>query len=214
MTYYKLFLYCVTIFINVYADNTSNVHTCPLLETNDKTIVLKNIINILNDLEAPYNLHTGTLLHFMRNCNINDTDIDIAISLDWWKRNDKLLEKNMRKHGFHHAWSSGAFGSLEADFGYELAWEKNNVRVDLFSKVDYPSYYIWELWIHNKVYKCFGYRQSIVKTTWGNLTVKIPFPVKPTLKAWYGKDYMKPFPGKWIWNVHPFTVGTCTNISV
>ena len=108
------------------------------------------------------------------------------------------------------------FGT-KGQFGYEEAWVKNAVRVDLFSTVEKVTYIAWTLWVKKWFgrwgpkleYPCVANRTSVENFSWGNVTIRAPVPFDLVLTGQYGDGWREPFPGQWVWNKHPFTVGAC-----
>jgi len=181
-------------------------HSCPASETK-KYKILSELVHALDEVDCPYNIHAGTLLGFVRDCTINDNDIDIVIPIVWRRKNEARLTKSLEKYGFKKYFEN-AFGTIDK-FGYETSRKKNGIKIDLFSYVDEPSRYIWGLWKSGKVYKCPAYRKTIGTAMWGDLQVRVPIPYDTVLTSWYGKGWKKPFKGKWRWFQDAFEVGSC-----
>lgn len=186
-------------------------HSCPASETK-KYKILSELIHALDEVDCPYNIHGGTLLAFVRDCVINDYDIDIAIPIVWRRKNEASLTKSLEKYGFEKYFEN-ALGTIDK-FGYETTRKKGGIRIDLFSRVDEPSRYLTGLWKSGKVYKCPAYRKTIGTAMWGDLQVRVPIPYDTVLSSWYGKDWKKPFKGKWRWFEDAFKVGSCIKSSV
>jgi hypothetical protein len=53
----------------------------------EKWNAMKAMAIALNSLDAPYNIHAGTVLGLVRSCSIFDYDIDFAVERDWLKSN-------------------------------------------------------------------------------------------------------------------------------
>ena len=144
----------------------------------------------------------------MRNCEFKDYDIDVALSLKWWRANNDLLEIAMRNAGFKPEYSFGAFGTINK-LGYKMAWNKRGVKVDLFSRIDEPHHYVWSLWKSGKYCNCTASREEYSAALWGDILVHIPQPFEITLVSFYRKDWKLPFPRKWRWFEDAFEIGSC-----
>lgn len=175
-------------------------------------------------------LHAGSLLHFVRSCEMAYDDVDFAIPLPWWSdpNHQQRLKAAIKKRGYRYRWNFGAFGT-PGRFGYEESWTKNPLnanekdvlKVDLFSIVEQESSYIWAMWTgpigKKTAWPCQVHRQQVVDAKWYSaknntkpLVIRVPFPFDPALVSLYGKEWKKPFPGTWRWDVEPFTVGSCS----
>jgi len=59
----------------------------------EKWDAMAAMAHALNSLDAPYNIHGGTILGLVRGCYIFDYDIDYAIEHEWLKKNlDKAVD--------------------------------------------------------------------------------------------------------------------------
>ena len=187
-------------------------HSCPVPKQHiTKHNLMKEVIHILEDIGAPYNLHAGTLLGFVRDCEITGKVLDFAIPIEWAREddNDFKLQQAMVAAGFHHAWGK-PLGTLEA-YGYEYAWEKKekDIRVDMFMVKTEKDRYRSGLWRKKKVYKCSVWLDDVATFQWGDVQVRAPVPFEKALTSSYGKDWQKPFPRKWRWFEDAFEVGQC-----
>ena len=180
----------------------------PGATNNTMTTVLGEMISIFNKVGAPYYIHAGTLLGFVRDCKLK-SDIDFALPLKWWTvpDNRKALMETMNKTGYAYYYDK-PFGS-EGFLGYEEAWSKYGVKIDIFSTIEHDDYMAWALWVNGLEYPCFVNRTSVEEFNWGNLTIRVPVPFDSALTSLYGKHWRDPFPGEWVWDKHPFSVGGC-----
>lgn len=166
--------------------------------------VFINMINILNKIEAPYNLHGGTLLSYYRDCSVEGSDIDITIELNWFTKNNKKLKQKLMKSGWKNTMKFGTFGKV----GYEEAWVKNNIKVDLFSQSIINRKYTQGLTVNGVTYPCTIEKNRTHIHKWGNLLIRVPYPIETALKSLYN-DWKTPVK-KWVWNVDPFKLNQCT----
>jgi len=157
---------------------------------------------------------SGTLLgfvRFVRDCKLKP-DIDFVIPHEWWRdsQNQKALGKTLVSAGLRATWGKQhlSFGEM-GKVGCEEAWQKNQVKVDLFSIVEKPDYEVWSLWVNNQQHPCVLNRTGVRDVSWGNLTLRAPTPYNDVLTSLDGPNWRKPFPGQWIWNQHPFSIGNC-----
>ena len=184
--------------------------------------VLVDVIHVLDSIQCPYNLDSGTMLNFVRDCNTLDSDIDIAIPAKWRRSNDneQLLNNTMRAAGFTSyyrytkAFAHGfdSFGTL-GEFGYEVAWKKNDVKVDTFTAVYEKQHYITGLWGYHgphfgQVFRCYYRRVDVGTAMWGDIEVRVPIPYDDFLVSNYGPNWKTPTES-WVWDEDTFRIGSC-----
>lgn len=99
---------------------------------------------------------------------------------------------------------------LPGKAGYEESWKKNKVHVDFFSVLEKRDYFVDSLWVDNNLFPYVVNRSSVTTFKWGATTIRAPIPLESVLISKYGIHWEKPFEGKWAWNIHPFTIGSCT----
>ena len=168
-----------------------------------------SMINILNDLNAPYRLHGGSLLFWYRDCKLPHDDLDIAIEWEWFKTYNGLLKKSLKREGWR---MREKFGLIDKT-GYEEAWVRNGKKCDLFTIRHINNRYVSGLTINGKVNSCSYTCDGTTTEKWGNLVVKVPFPVEDVLSQYYGKDWRTPNLRKYIWNKTPLEEGRhCSKI--
>jgi phosphorylcholine metabolism protein LicD len=174
--------------------------------------VLVDVVNTLDSIDCPYNLHGGTLLNFVRDCAIKDSDIDVAIPFKWRKKNNQLMIDTFQKNGFTYYYKFGVFGTID-EFGYEIAWKKNGVKIDTFTIINEKDRYISGLWENypssKRIYQCEARRLDVGTALWGNLEVRVPIPYDMVLTSWYGNTWKKPYKGQWQWFHSSFSIGSC-----
>ena len=82
-------------------------------------------MQILNDLNAPYNAHAGTLLHFVRSCSLGSSDIDLALDATWWKEHASEVLEKFEDVDFEVKHTLGKMGQ----FGFEQSFVRNKIKV-------------------------------------------------------------------------------------
>jgi hypothetical protein len=165
----------------------------------------QNMINILNTLDAPYNLHGGTLLSWYRDCSLGGQDIDLTLELDWFSTNNDKLKQRLLNNGWRIERIFGTIGKA----GYEEAWLKNNIKVDLFSQALVNGKYTNGLTVGDITYPCMIDKDGTLTYRWGNLNISIPVPIEKALKSLYN-DWKTPAK-KYVWYIDPFKRGNqCT----
>lgn len=167
--------------------------------------IFHNIITILNTLNAPYNLHGGTLLSWYRDCSLGSQDIDITLELDWFTQNNNKLKRKLLDNRWRVIKRFGTIGKA----GYEEAWVKNNIKVDLFSQTLLNGKYTNGLSIGNVIYPCSIQKSGTLIYKWSDLNIKVPVPIEKALKSLY-HDWKIPAK-KYVWSIDPFKKGNqCT----
>lgn len=194
------------------ADSTPiESHSCPVTaEESTKMQFLRNVTNILNELDCPYHIHAGTLLNFVRDCQSNDFDIDIAIPLVWIQENNNRITKAMQSNGYTKDRQN--FGKISEPFGFEVAfWDKkrSGSRVDFFTTVETPTAYYWALRYKGNPHRCTVKRTAVQDFQWGDITLRAPVPFDMALQSMYGTEWRKPYPGKWHWFHSAVKIGSC-----
>ena len=168
--------------------------------------VIQTVLEVFTELSAPYLLSEGSLLHLYRNCSVGLSDIDFSLGHQWWKTNKDYLNKKLLAARFNQ---TAVFGSIES-FGYEEAWEKDGIKVDIFSSVRKDNVHVIGFWVKGRLYPCSMPVQRVVVYRWrGARGVRIPYPVKDAVLAMYGRNYKYPMDG-WQWDIYPFLTGYCS----
>ena len=183
------------------------------MHAHNKWLVFTDVIHVLDRLNAPYNIHAGTILGFVRDRELKDSDIDIAVSSEWMKTNNAAFINAFKRAGFDYMYKTASgqlspFGQL-GQFGYEVAWTKRGVKTDVFSRLDYPDRYETGLWYHGVVYRCVTHRRGVETAVWDSLHIQVPVPYDLVLSSLYGTNWTLPFPGKWRWFEDALEVGSC-----
>lgn len=163
-----------------------------------------NILTILNQMHVPYNLHADTLLRWYRDCLLGGSDIDFTIDLNWFTKNNAQLKTQLLNQGWKQKYVFGTFGKP----GYEESWVKNKIKVDLFSQTLLNGRYTQGLTVNGITYPCTIKKNGTHVHKWGNLLIRVPYPIETALTSLYN-DWKTPVK-KWRWNVDPFKTKQCT----
>ena len=168
--------------------------------------VIVIVIEILNQLSAPYLLSDGSLLHLYRNCSVGLSDIDFSLDLGWWKENKGKLDEKLEDAGFTQ---TAVFGDI-GHFGYTEAWGMYGIKVDILSSIMEGNIRVLGLWVQGRLFPCHMPVRWVSTYLWrGSVRVRIPVPVEDTMIATYGRNYDYPVVG-WQWDVSPFLTGYCS----
>jgi len=199
---------------------------------------MKAMAGALNSVDAPYNIHGGTLLGLVRSCSIFDYDVDFVVEHDWLESNlDKTVSALLAagfnpsttfaqpdeigyEAKFYHASlaQSDAVHLLKKHIQRRLARRGSTVHLqhregitcDLFTIERKSDHYEWGLWI--------GVGQGERARCDTKSTGTVDF-------SWLGVNVKVPIPVEdaltsaygtdymephaWSWNVEPFTLGSC-----
>ena len=76
--------------------------------------VIKDFVDVFNNLSAPYLLAEGSLLNFHRNFSTGKSDVDFSLELEWWKKSDhkRELAALLTEKGMSHFDTFGEFGKV------------------------------------------------------------------------------------------------------
>lgn len=184
---------------------TSFLRRCASIPKGIMWDTFTNIVTILNQMNAPYNLHGGSLLSWYRDCSLGASDIDFTIDLKWFAKHNAKLKNELLNQGWKQKHVFGTFGKA----GYEEAWVKHGIKVDLFSQTLLNGKYTNGLTVHGITYPCVIEKNGTEVTQWGNLSMKVPIPIEGALKSLYN-DWKTPVKN-YAWDIHPFKKGNqCT----
>ena len=187
------------------AITTSLIRRCAAIPKGIMWDTFTNILTILNQMNAPYNLHGGTLLSWYRDCSLGASDIDFTVDLSWFAKHNAKLKNKLLKQGWKQKHVFGTFGKA----GYEEAWEKNRIKVDLFSQTLLNGKYTNGLTVDGKTYPCVIEKYGTEVAKWGDLSMKVPIPIEGALKSLYN-DWKTPVKN-YAWHINPFKKGNqCT----
>ncbi|KAL0278297.1 UNVERIFIED_CONTAM: hypothetical protein PYX00_000154 [Menopon gallinae] len=162
---------------------------------------------ILDELQVPFWISSGTLLGFHRQCDVipYTRDVDIGVFIKYYKDEikKKFLNSNM---------------VLQFEYGnindsYELSFVFGNIKLDIFFFYDdgenywngahSTSYVNDELWMEK--YKYIFPKFTLCWTEFLDLKVRIPCETETYIKANYGPDWFTPQPD-WNYMKSPFNV--------
>ena len=88
--------------------------------------MLREVVEVLRGLSAPYYLSAGSLLYLYRDCGLGQADMDLDVDLSWWNKNNSLaLQETLAAQGFTRIL---VLGQLE-EVGYEESYTKNDIKV-------------------------------------------------------------------------------------
>ena len=167
---------------------------------------MKSLLEVMNELSAPFLLSEGSLLQLYRSCSVGNSDIDIALSHKWWKEHPEELRIGLEKKGFTN---TIVFGKMDS-FGYEQAWTMDGIKVDIFSGVIEDNNQVIGLWINDNLYPCYLPVTAAGKFLWRDeVYVRVPIPIESALGAMYGRNFRYPIKD-WSWGLYPFITGYCS----
>ena len=168
---------------------------------------MKDFLDIFSSLSAPYLLSEGSLLQFYRDFSTGQSDVDFTLESWWWKQgeNRDKLKTMLEKKLFKRNIVLGTFGEP----GYEEAWGRDNIRIDLFSSIVANGTHTIAMWIEDNKYLCsFPMSGAEEVMWWEGRRVRIPVPTEAALEHMYSANWRTPFTN-WRWDVDPFLTGYC-----
>ena len=76
--------------------------------------VVKDFVDVFNNLSAPYFLSAGSLLNFYRTFSCGRADVDFSLELTWWNESDnkKQLYDGLAAKGLWNYDTFGVFGEV------------------------------------------------------------------------------------------------------
>ena len=194
--------------------------------TNSMWLTLRDFQVALSSISAPAFIAAGTVLGLVRHCDPNPhgpgevaDDIDFALEHGWYTEHFNELADTLVAAGFAPKWyfpgarrfdGHGVPEAIVRGKGFEAAWTKRGVKVDLFSGDFNPETFVYALWTGGafKYNGCTEKTTSLAPFKWHGVDVQVPVPLEAYLTHHYGNHYMKPQP--WVWDVGPFKTGVCT----
>ena len=191
-------------------------------------LTMRDFANALKRVSAPGFIVGGTVLGLVRHCDPNPRgpsarkdDVDFSLEHSWYIANFKKLADVLVGAGFAPKFyfpGAKLFGKNSLPpvsdiekVGFETAWTKRGVKVDLFSVVTDPDKIVGALWTGGGSHynRCTWRSTARVPFNWYGVDVLVPAPLDMYLTSAYGVDYMKPQP--WRWDVTPFKLGVCVS---
>jgi hypothetical protein len=186
-----------------------SLHSAPAVNT---YTVFRSIIKALDSIQCPYNLHGSTLLNFVRDCDMKDSNsIDVAIPHKWQIHHGRLLRTTLQNAGFVPG-DEPYFGDVK-EFAYNVRWsmkdKSTDVKVNIFPSINKHSYYTTALWNNQKLYGCKVKRLGVGTTMWGELEVRVPIPYNMALSSLFGQYWRNVQLKEWNWSKNSFIEGSC-----
>ena len=142
----------------------------------------------------------GLVVHWYRDCNLGNSDIDMCIDLNWFMSNIEQLHVSLKTQGWIHAHTFGT----QHKIGYEEAWKLNGVKVDLFSMKSVNDIFYTGLTVRRITYLCKSFISDFKTHKWSGVSFIVPEPVEVYLTSLskYG-DWSMPAKN-YVWYQTPF----------
>ena len=170
-------------------------------------VVIKDFLDIFNSLHAPYLLSEGSLLQFHRDFSTGSSDVDFTLEAWWWKEgeNRKDLKGMLEMKGMGRNIVFGNFGET----GYEEAWGRDGIKVDLFSSIVENGTHTIAMWVGENKYFCSYPMEAAAEVEWWEgRRVRVPVPTERAVEHMYSANWRVPFP-QWRWDLDPFLTSYC-----
>jgi len=173
--------------------NKIYIYPASLVNKNQKKkvnwhVILKELIKIFDYNKIHYHLDHSSLLGLIRDGNVYDSDIDIAVNIDQLSLIKKILIKSKKINKIDY----GIIDVEKKGFGKKFLYQlKLNNLIDLHIKKKIKKKYFWI--VGSNILNCEEKFFSITKKIkFKNLNLKIPFFHKKYLINLYGKSWVKP----------------------
>jgi fukutin len=167
-------------------------------------IILKKTSNVMNRLNIPFFLSSGTLLGYYREGKILDHDYDLDVGIFNEDFNTEIINE-MKKEGFVNYRN---LGNLEK--GYEMSFRLKNSPIGRWAKIDIfvhnkeiingKKYIYWASYKKPSYSERIKYRVSdfyIKPILFNQILLNIPINTEKYLEEHYGLDWKIPKkPGK------------------
>lgn len=159
------------------------------------TEILKRTKQVLDKLNIPFFLSSGTCLGYYRENKFIDHDYDIDIGI-FEKDYNKDIIKEMISEGFIHYRTLG-----DKETGLELSFRLpntelgKNAKIDIFLHYTDNDKYSWYSYIYPEFKKKIKYSVNkflLKKVKFVGLNVNVPYPTLNYITEHYGKDWMIP----------------------
>ncbi|KAJ1524496.1 hypothetical protein ONE63_010991 [Megalurothrips usitatus] len=162
--------------------------------------LLSRAKRILEDLEVPFWLSSGTCLGYLRQCDFipYSQDVDLGVFASDFKEE---IVPSFLSHGFklHHT-----FG--KPNDSYQIAFEYKGIKLDIFFfYLDNENGIIWNGGTEARSGRKFKYTFMAFSLCWTeflDLLVRIPCNTKRYIEANYGQNWFTPVI-KWSWKSSP-----------
>ena len=169
--------------------------------------VIKDFLDIFNNMSAAYLLTEGSLINFYRNFSCGKDDVDFAIELKWWMEadNKKQMATMLEEKGI---WKYDTFGEF-GQTGYEEKWQRDGIKVDLFSSYRGKNNHSIAMWVNRVPMRCtFPMWGAEMFSWWEGRKVRIPLPTRKVVETMAGPNWRIPM-NQWRWDLDPFLTGYC-----
>ena len=169
--------------------------------------LIKDFLDVFKSLSAPYLLSEGSLLQFHRNFSTGNADVDFTLEYWWWMEGDNrdTLKTMLEDKEFKRNITFGTFGEP----GYEEAWRRDDIKVDLFSSIVANGTHTIAMWVGDNKYFCDYPMEAAEEVMWWEgRRVRIPVPTEKAVEHMYSANWRHPFTS-WRWELDPFLTGYC-----
>ena len=87
--------------INLLDEKDKKTSHCTAKPSGKMWDIFSEMVEILNELQAPWILYAGSLLFYYRDCKVAYDDFDFQLELDWMTENNDELKKVLEKNNFY-----------------------------------------------------------------------------------------------------------------
>ena len=164
--------------------------------------ILFSAKEILDSLEIPFWLSSGTLLGHFRECDAFHYGMDVDIGVFIEDLEAVGMEKLIDSFSKNHLPLMHLFGMMNDSL--ELSFRNEDIKLDIFFFYREDSY-VWNGGTSTKTGFKYKYTFPPFDLCWTNfldLKVRIPCPTLPYIEANYGKDWFTP-KRDWDWKTSP-----------
>lgn len=201
---YSKFIECnhtnAVIFKNLYKSDTSI--QARRFRHRARKLLFKTKV-VLDNLQIPFWLSSGTCLGYLRQCDIIPYSQDVDIGIFVKDFNYRIIT-DMRAHQLHlKHW----FGELEDSLEFSFIDSKSNLKLDIFFFYDNGNAY-WNGGTQLKTGKKFKYifeKFDLCWTLFLGLKLRVPCDTKTYIMANYGPNWTVPIK-QWDWKSSPINV--------
>ncbi|XP_064476958.1 ribitol-5-phosphate transferase FKTN-like isoform X2 [Ornithodoros turicata] len=160
--------------------------------------LLVKVKQLLDQLDVPFWISSGTCLGFYRQCDVipYTTDVDIGIFIKDYKP-EIISVFSMYDLPLTHL-----FGKVEDS--YELSFRDKDIKLDVFFFYEEDSY-VWNGGTQARTGKKFKYIFPIFQLCWTeflDLKLRIPCETNKYIEANYGQSWFQPLK-QWDWKASP-----------
>lgn len=160
--------------------------------------LLSKVKQLLDQLEIPFWISSGTCLGFYRQCDVipYTTDVDIGVFIKDYKP-ELISTFSMYDLPLTHL-----FGKVEDS--YELSFQDRDVKLDVFCFYEEDNY-VWNGGTQARTGKKFKYSFPKFQLCWTeflDLKLRVPCETDKYVEANYGKNWFQPVK-QWDWKSSP-----------